>query len=138
MLRLGTNYAECAWSGCSSCLRRLPQLFARAFRLDRFGGSAKVPLNVSLFLLLRLLAENVLVLCVGLREVIQPEALTVLEVAAALGIPLNRQLDPPLNFRRRALTAAAEVLVVLNLELTDVTLELRQFFVDGRHGRNVP
>src|SRR4029077_8806798 len=62
----------------------------------------------------------------------------VLQVAAALGVALHHQLNAPLDFRGWALPAAAEILVVFNLQLPDVPFELGQLFVDGRHGWKSP
>src|SRR5208282_396238 len=122
--RLGAGYAKCPWRGAScdrrrrrACLRRLLGIFLGAFGFDGFRGGTEVPLNFSFFFLLRFLAKDVLVLRVGLREVIQAEALAVLQVAAALGVALNHKLDAPFDFGRRSLAAAAVVLVIFNFEL---------------------
>jgi hypothetical protein len=137
-LRLRTRYPESAVRGLRRSFHRLLSRFARAFRLNCFRGGTEVPLDCSLFLLLRLFAKNVLVLGVGLREVVQAKSLAVLQLAAAVAISLDQRFDAPLDLRRRALSASAEVLVVFNLELTDVPFELAQLFVDRRHERKNP
>src|SRR5262249_18784705 len=86
-----------------------------------------------LFLLLRALAENVLVLGVRLREVVVAKALPELQLAAAFSIALDDQLDTPLDFGRRTLAPAAKILVVFDLELANIPLELTQFFVNRGH-----
>lgn len=140
-LRLGADHAESTWRGRRGGLGRLWRLLGllqSAFRLDRFRGRAEVPLDGSLFFLLGFFTENVFILRVGLSEVVQAESLAVLEVAAALAISLNHRFNTPFDFRGRALSAAPEVLVEFNLELTDVPFELAQLFVDGRHGWKCP
>jgi len=97
-----------------------------------------VALHFSFLFLLELLAENVFVLGVGLAEVVVAKALAELHIAAALAVAFDDQLDAPLDFRGRALPAAAKVLVILNFELANVFLELRHFFVDGRHAEESP
>src|ERR1700747_877892 len=47
----------------------------RALRLDGLRRSAKVPLGPPLFLQLHFLAENIFVLRVGLRQIVESEAL---------------------------------------------------------------
>src|SRR5260370_834873 len=95
-------------------------------------------LHFPLFFLLDFFPEDIFVLRVGLREVAGAKALAEFQLAAALGIALDDQLDAPLDFGRRTLSAAAEELVVLDLELADVFFELRQFFVDRSHGGRSP
>jgi len=92
-----------------------------------------MPLDGAFFLLLGFLPENVFVLGVSLREVVEAESLVGLHVAAALVIALDEKIDAPLDFRRRALAATAEILVVFDLELANVLLDLAQIFVNGRH-----
>src|SRR5262245_10233317 len=92
-----------------------------------------MPLDGALFLLLRFLPENVFVLCVSLREVVEPEALVGLQFAAALVVALDKKINAPLDFGGRTLAPAAKILVVFDLELTDVFLDLAQIFVNGRH-----
>ncbi len=145
-LRLGACYAEGSCGGRRGGFERLGRLILRlalgsllrAFGLDGFRGRTEMALDAAFFLLLRFLAENVFVLGVGLREVIQAETLAVFEVAAALAVAFDRQFDAPFDFRRRTLSAAPEILVVFDLELADVALELAQILVDGRHGWKCP
>ncbi len=113
-------------------------IFVSALGFDRFRGCTEVALNFSFFLVLRFFAEDILVFGVGLGEVVQAEPLAVLQIAATLGIALDHQFNTPLDFGRRALSAAAEELVVFNFELADVAFELRQFLVDSRHGWKSP
>ena len=136
--RLGTRYPESAVRGRRRSFHRLLRRFARAFRLNCFRGGTEVPLDSSLFLLLRLFAKNVFVLGVRLREVVQAKSLAVFQLATAIAISLDQRFNAPLDLRRRALSASAEVLVVFNLELTDVPFELAQLFVDRRHERKNP
>src|SRR2546423_1890247 len=95
-----------------------------AFRFNRLGGGAKMPRQTPFFLLLRALAENILVLRVGLREVVVTKALPKFQLATAFSVALDDQLDSPFDFGGRALSAAAEILVVLDLELANISLEL--------------
>jgi hypothetical protein len=44
----------------------------------------------------------------------------------------------PLHFGGRTFPAAAEILVVFDLELTDVLFDLAQVFVNGAHARKMP
>src|SRR5690242_12224881 len=90
-------------------------------------------LDGSFFLLLGLLAENVFVLGVSLREVVETEALVRFHIATALVVALDEKIDAPLDFGGRTLASAAEILVVLDFELADVLLDLAQIFVNGRH-----
>src|SRR5712671_5522262 len=95
-------------------------------------------LHFSFFFLLKLLAENIFVLGVGLAEVIVAKALAELHIAAALAVAFDDQLDAPFDFRGWTLPAATKVLVVLNFELANVFFELSHFFVDGRHAEESP
>ncbi len=70
-------------------------------------------LHLSFLFLLKLLAENVFVLRVSLGEVVVSKALAKFELGAALGVAFDKQLDAPLDFRGRALPAAAKELVIL-------------------------
>ncbi len=56
------------------------------------------------------------------------------QIAPALPVALHEDIETPFDFGGRALAAAAEILVVFDLELTNVPFELAQIFVDGRHG----
>src|SRR5262249_22782538 len=94
---------------------------------------AIMPLDSALFLLLRFLPENVFVFRVGLREIVEAKALMGFHFPAALVVPLDEKIDAPFDFGRRTLAAAAEILVVFDLELTDILFNLAQIFVDGRH-----
>src|SRR5258708_2054502 len=107
--------------------------FLRASRFNLLRCRAEVPLDFSFFLLRGSFPENIFVFCVSLREVVEAESLRELELASAFGVALDHLIDAPLDFRGRTLPAAAEILVVFDLELTDVTFERAQFFVDGRH-----
>ena len=97
-----------------------------------------MPLHFSFFFRLRFFSEDVFVLRVGLREVVVAKALAEFQIAAALAIALNDQLDAPLDLGRRTLPAAAKELVILDLELADVFFELPQFLVDRGHGGRSP
>ena len=90
-------------------------------------------LNGALFFLLHSLAEDVFVFRVGLREVVEAEALVGLHFATALVVALDEKVDAPFDVRRRFLPAASEKLIVLDFELADVLLDLSEIFVDGRH-----
>src|SRR5690349_16027807 len=136
--RLGTDHAKRARRGSRTRLDGFLRLLSRAFRFHRFRRGAEMPLHFSFFLLLSLLPEDVFIFCVGLGKVVQAEPLPVLQFPSALRVPLHRQINAPLDFRRRPLSATAEVLIVLNLELADVPLELAQLLVDRRHGWKRP
>src|SRR5882762_1137652 len=105
----------------------------RAFRFNRFGRRTEVPLHGSFFFLLALLAENIAILGVGLREVVVAESLAILHIPGAFPVLLNDQFDAPLNLSGRTLTPSAKELIVLNLQLPDIAFELSEFFVDGGH-----
>jgi len=90
-------------------------------------------LDGSFFLLLRFLPENVFVLCIRLREVVEAEALVRFQFAAALVVALDEKINAPLDFGRRTFAAPPEILIVFDLELPDVFLDLAQIFVNGRH-----
>src|SRR5579884_3766437 len=102
------------------------------------GRRAEVVLHESFLFLLHALAEDVLVLRVGLREVVEAEALRGLQLAAPFGIALHHQVDAPFDFGGRTLAPAAEVLIVLNLELADVAFDLTEIFVDSGHAGRSP
>src|SRR4029077_5992343 len=100
-----------------------------------FCGRSKMPLNLSFFLLGHFFAKDIFVFRVGLRKVIEAEALREFELAAAFRVAFYHHVDAPLDFGGRTLAAAAEVLIVLDLELPNVFFECRQFFVNGGHAR---
>src|SRR5215831_4542097 len=108
-------------------------MFSSARSLDLICRRAVMPLDGALFLLLRFLPEDVFILCVSLREVVEAEALVRLQFAATLVITLDEKVYAPFDFRWRTLPAAAEILVVFDLELADVLFDLTQIFVNGRH-----
>src|SRR6266446_9522218 len=111
-------------------------LRASGFNFSRRG--AKMPLDFSFFLLRGFFSENILVFCVRLRKVIEAEPLRELQLAAALRVALDHHVYAPLDFRGRALPAASEILVVLNLELSNIFFECSQLFFDGRHEWEIP
>jgi hypothetical protein len=132
--RFGARHAKCLRLG-----GLLFGFFFQARGLDLFRRRAKVPLNFSFFFQHHLFPKDIFVLRVGLRKIIEAESLRELQLAAALRVALHELIDAPFNFRRRALPATAEILVVFDLELADVPFELAQIFVDGRHAwRNPP
>ena len=73
-----------------------------------------MPLHFAFFALRSALAENVLVLGVGLGKVGETEALIEFQIAAAFRITANNQVDAPFNFGGRALAAAAEEHIVFD------------------------
>src|SRR6266436_1175557 len=132
-LRLGTRHAKrLGLRGGHLCF------FFQARRFDFLRRRAKVALDFSFLFQRNFLPENILVFRVGLRKIIEAEPLREFQFAAALGVALHQQINAPLDFRRRALPAASEILVVFNLELADVALELAQLLVNGRHARRKP
>src|SRR5207302_1268203 len=117
--RLGAHHAEGGWLGRGRlyCRGVCGRRDFGAFGFNGLGRGSKVALYFSLFLLLEPLAENVFVLRVSLREVVVAETLTEFHLAAALAIALDDRIDAPFDFGGRALPAAAEILVVFDLEL---------------------
>src|SRR5208337_1160362 len=107
------------------------------FGLDGLRGGAKVALDFSFFALRHAFPENVLIFCVRLRQVVEAEALPVLQIPAAFRVPLQQQFETPFDFAGRALPAAPEEGVVLDLQLPDIALKLRQIFVDSGHGASL-
>src|SRR5260370_35321441 len=97
-----------------------------------------MPLNFSFFFQSDSLPEDIFIFCVGLRKIVEAESLGKLQFAAAFRIALDQLIDAPLDFGGRTFPAAAEILVVFDLELTDVPFELAQLFVDGRHAWRSP
>ena len=73
-----------------------------------------------------------------MRKIAEAETLRELHVAAAFPISLDELIDAPLDFGGRTFPAAAEILVVLDLELTDVLFDLAQVFVNGAHAWKMP
>src|SRR5580700_4139980 len=80
-----------------SCTRLWMQLRMRlrALRLNGFRRSPKMPLRPALFLQLHFFAENIFVLRVGLRQIVESKALPEFQLAAAFAIALDHQLDTP-------------------------------------------
>src|ERR1700684_4164519 len=104
----------------------------RALRRGHLRRSAVMLLPAPFSSQRRLLTKNVFIFRVSLREVRQPKPLLHLQFARALAVTLDHLLDAPLDFRRRKLPPAAEELIVLNLQLADVSLHSAQFFVNRR------
>src|SRR5208282_2165480 len=89
----------------------------------------------ALFLRLHPLPEDVLILRVRLRQVVIPEALAIGHVRAPLRVAFDGLLDAPDRVVRRARPPATEILLVLDLQRADVTLECAQFLVNFVHMR---
>ena len=99
-----------ATAGCSSeCA------FARSASMA-FAAAPKCRCDRPSSFSCTLFAENILVLRVGLREVVQPKPLPEFQLAGAFAVALDDLLDAPLNFRRRTLPPSTEILIVLNLQ----------------------
>ena len=99
-------------------------MFFGAGGFNLFCRRTVMTLDSTLFLLLRFLPENVFVFCISLREVVEAEALMGFQFPAAFVITLDEKIDALFDFGGRAFAAAAEILVVLDFELTDVLLDL--------------
>src|SRR5438046_4023342 len=110
-------------------------LFFRAGSLDLLRRRPEMPLNRTFFLLLQFFPEDVLIFCVGLGEIVKAKALRGFQFAPAFPIALDQHIDAPLNFGGWTLPAAAEILVVFNLQLSNLLFECSQFFVNGGHAR---
>src|SRR6202030_851364 len=95
------------------------------------------PLHRAFFFLLGPLAKNIFVLGVSLGEIVVAKSLAVLHIAGAFAVPFDHQFDAPLNLIGRTLTAAAEELIVFDLQLANVAFELTEFFVDGGQGSSL-
>ncbi len=106
-------------------------------RLDGFGRRAVVPLRAPFFFHLHFFAENVFVLGVRLRQVVETKALPEFQLAAAFAVALYNQFNAPLDFRGWALPPTTEILVVFDFQLPDVSFELTEILVNGGHGRTV-
>ena len=104
-------------------LRGASASFFDARGLDFFRRCAKMALNFAFFFLGNFLAEDIFVLRVGLRKIVEAETLREFHVAAAFPIALDELIDAPLDFGGRTFPAAAEILVVFDLELADVFFE---------------
>src|SRR5256885_2294147 len=132
-LRLRARNAKCPGLTRRGCGRVLFGFSFSAGRFDLLRGRAEVPLDFSFFFLRRSLPEDILIFCVGLREVVETESLREFELAAPFRIALHDHIDAPFDLRGRTLPASPEILVVFDLELTDVPFELAQLLVDGGH-----
>src|SRR5260370_30078820 len=132
-LRLGTSHAECLGVSRRGYGCRLFRFLLRASRFDLPGCRAEMVLDFSFFLLRHFFPEDIFVFRVGLQKIVKAESLREFQFAAAFRVALHEHIDAPRDFRGRTLPAAAEILVVFNLELADVALELAEFFFDGRH-----
>ena len=94
-----------------------------------------MPLDRAFFLLFHFFPEDVFVFCVSLRQIVEAETLRELQFAAAFRIALDHHVDAPLDFRGWPLPSAAEILIVFDLELSNVFFECSQLFVNGGHER---
>src|SRR5689334_6782120 len=109
-----------------------------ALSLNGFGRRTKVALNRALFFLLQSFAENVFIFGVRLGEVGQAKPLGRLQFSAAFRITLHKKLEAPFDFSGRAFPASTKELVVFDLQLTDVSFDLAQIFVNGGHRGTMP
>src|SRR5438309_4095937 len=109
----------------------------KTLRLNGFRCGAKVALHRGLLFSFHPLAENILVLRVGLREVVVAKSLAVLHIPGAFTIFFYRQFNAPFDFVGRTLASSAKELIVFDLQLAYVPFELAELFVDGRHAGNL-
>jgi hypothetical protein len=95
-----------------------------------------MPLDGSFLALLHPFMEDFTVFRIGLRQISISKALPVIHLRGAIAIPFDDLLDPPFDVAWRPLFATTEILLELNLELADITLEAAQIFIClvCRHG----
>src|ERR1700687_547506 len=141
LIQLVDFFILAIWLGASNaersirCCFFLRRLGAMALGFDGSRSRAEMMLHVAFFTLLETLAENLLVLGVRLRKIVEAKSVSELQVAHPLGIALHHLVDTPLDFGRRTFPSPAKILVIFHLELADVPFELGHVFVDGRrHG----
>src|SRR5882724_6896828 len=109
----------------------------KTLRFNGFRCGAKVALHGGLLFSFHPLAENILVLRVGLREVVVTKSLAVLHIPGAFTIFFYGQFNAPFDFVGRTLASSAKELIVFDLQLAYVPFELAELFVDGRHAGNL-
>jgi hypothetical protein len=76
------------------------------------------------------LTEDFPILCVHLDEVAVSEALGITHFRAPITVTLNNSFDSPLDIGRRPGFPSAKILFVLDLQLTNVLLQMAQVFVN--------
>ena len=118
--------------------RFLPvSILSRALRLDCLSRRAEMPQTHATFLLHQLLAPQILILRIGLRQVVVSESLPGAKLSHALRISPHQRINAPLRISGRPRTSAAEELLVLDLQRPHVAFDLVEVFVDCGHSRNL-
>src|SRR5690348_18003220 len=82
------------------------------------------------FALDHLLAPEILILRVSLRQIAELEALSKIQFADFFIAAADKIIQPPLCVGRRTFATSAEELLVLNLQRANVPLDLVQVLVD--------
>ncbi len=108
-------------------------ILSRALRLDRLSRRAEMPQTHAAFLLHQLLAPQILILRIRLRQVVVTESLPGAQLSHPLRVPPHQRIHAPLRIRGRPRTPAAEELLVLDLQRPHVAFDLVEVFVDCGH-----
>ena len=109
------------WAGCSAALRARSASMALA-AAPKWCCWVPSPS-------MSLLPPHFLILGVGLRQIVEPEALPEVKFRRALVYAAQQTIHAPLRVRGRPWTAAAEELLVFDLQRASVPLDLIQIVV---------